>query len=101
MPGRVSYQGDAIYTQEQTGLPDGGYWSIQEVSSNTGKDAHNHLTHCQLQSSLSPACRVTPQNTLDVAAAVKILVTANVEFAVRGGGHTSFAGGRFELSRGP
>jgi len=41
---------------------------------------------------LLPACRVTPTCAGDVAIAVKTLANANVSFAVRGGGHTSWAG---------
>jgi len=39
-----------------------------------------------------PACRVTPTCALEVVAAVDILVAENIQFAVRGGGHTSWAG---------
>lgn len=38
---------------------------------------------------------MTPTTAPDVALAVKILVGANVQFAVRGGGHTAWAGGEY------
>lgn len=41
---------------------------------------------------LKPACIVRPQSTDEVAAAVRALADANMPFAVRSGGHTSWAG---------
>jgi len=114
----VSHQNSTVYLQEQVGLPDAGYWSIQEVSyvihsamhqqserakSHEGKSERNWRSGCDspgldlilLQSSLAPACRVTPTAAPDVALSVRILVGANVQFAIRGGGHTAWAGGEY------
>lgn len=41
---------------------------------------------------LQPACIVQPQSAQEVAAAVRTLVAAQVPFAVRSGGHTSWVG---------
>ena len=45
------------------------------------------------QSDLHPACRVTPTSATQVANTVQFLAEANCKFAVRGGGHSSWAGG--------
>ena len=44
------------------------------------------------QAVVHPACFVTPQNTADVATAVKILTKLQERFAVKGGGHAAFPG---------
>lgn len=44
------------------------------------------------QASQRPACRVTPNSALDVSIALKILKATNCQFAVKSGGHASFAG---------
>ncbi|TAQ84198.1 hypothetical protein B7494_g7474 [Chlorociboria aeruginascens] len=71
LPGKVSNPASATYLGEQNGT--GAYWSLQEAS-------------------LSPTCRVTPSSTLDVSVAVGVLSVGRCQFAVRSGGHMSFAG---------
>ncbi|KAF3025040.1 hypothetical protein E8E14_014367 [Neopestalotiopsis sp. 37M] len=41
---------------------------------------------------LKPACILQPKSTTEVAAALKVLVSAGQPFAVRSGGHTNWAG---------
>lgn len=50
-----------------------GYWSTQ-------------------QSSQTPTCRVTPDSANDVSTALLILKAQQCQFAVKSGGHASFAG---------
>lgn len=66
------YPGDSEYANQQNGTED-GYWSA-------------------LASIPEPACRATPKHTKDVAVAVTTLVEAQCKFAVRGGGHMTWAG---------
>lgn len=66
LKGKVSYPGNITYAQSSN-----SYWSKQEQS-------------------LAPTCIVTPTNTNDVVIAIKVLTSTN--FAIRGGGHTPWAG---------
>jgi FAD/FMN-containing dehydrogenase len=68
LPGRVSLPGSSTYA-----LEDFQYWSVQ-------------------QSNQRPTCRVTPNCANDVSATLKILRANNCQFAVKSGGHASFAG---------
>ncbi|TVY62856.1 Bifunctional solanapyrone synthase [Lachnellula suecica] len=72
LPGGVSYPNTTTYAASLT-----SYWSVQEES-------------------FSPSCIISPQNTKEVATAVGILSAQlpqyAVDFAIRGGGHTPFAG---------
>ena len=74
LPGKVLLPSDPSYEASKT-----SYFSLQEEN-------------------LSPACIVTPHNTVDVAKAVKALASVYessshlAQFAVRGGGHTPWAG---------
>ncbi|KAI9674528.1 MAG: hypothetical protein M1817_001866 [Caeruleum heppii] len=45
-----------------------------------------------LAGSLSPSCVMSPETTQNMATAMKTLVTGECHFAVRGGGHTPWAG---------
>ncbi|KAI0414251.1 hypothetical protein F5X98DRAFT_349821 [Xylaria grammica] len=78
---KVSFPKDVIYTESL-----GSYYSLQETA-------------------VQPACIVSPQTARDVSTAVRILTKTNVsaqsgplrspsgcQFAVRSGGHASFAG---------
>lgn len=70
---KVSYPGSTPYNSSLT-----SYFSLQE-------------------STLSPSCIVTPTSTADVVAAVSILASSQeagkqCTFAIRSGGHASFAG---------
>lgn len=71
---KVSYPASSVYAQSSS-----SYWSKQEES-------------------LVPSCIVTPTNTNDVVTAVKTLTLlsksglVNCKFAIRGGGHTPWAG---------
>ncbi|KAL8992317.1 MAG: hypothetical protein Q9169_007195, partial [Polycauliona sp. 2 TL-2023] len=64
----VSTPGSQTYTQEQ-----GRYWSLQQLE-------------------VLPACRVTPKNAVDVAITLLITQFLKCPFAVKSGGHASFAG---------
>jgi FAD/FMN-containing dehydrogenase len=66
--GRVSLPQSSTYE-----LEDFQYWSVQ-------------------QSSQRPTCRVTPNCADDVSSTLKILKANNCQFAVKSGGHASFAG---------
>lgn len=44
------------------------------------------------QESVHPACIVSPQTTQDVSEAIGLLTKAKSPFAIRSGGHTSWAG---------
>lgn len=68
MKGQVSLSHSSLY-----GLEDFQYWSLQ-------------------QSSQRPACRVTPSCTEEVSLALKVLEANGCQFAVKSGGHASFAG---------
>ena len=74
LPGKVLLPSDPTYEASKT-----SYFSLQEEN-------------------LSPACIVTPHNTVDVAKAVKALAAIYessshlAQFAVRGGGHATWAG---------
>ena len=73
-----SHAGDVLVsrnTTQFTTLQSGelGYWTQQEAS-------------------LVPSCRITPTCTEDVSSAIKTLARANCQFAIRGGGHMSWAG---------
>ncbi|KAI9847853.1 MAG: hypothetical protein M1837_001746 [Sclerophora amabilis] len=46
----------------------------------------------QQEQQVRPTCRVTPTSSEHVSTAVKILSTGKCQFAIRGGGHMSFAG---------
>ncbi len=65
---KVSYPADTTYQSEEA-----LYWSAQQES--------------QL-----PACRVAPASSKDVSTALTILKAENCQFAVKSGGHASFAG---------
>lgn len=71
---KVSYPASSAYA-----LSSSSYWSKQEEA-------------------LAPSCIVTPSNTNDVVTAVKTLALLNksgflkCKFAIRGGGHTPWAG---------
>lgn len=71
---KVSYPASTVYVQSSS-----SYWSKQEES-------------------LVPSCIVTPAHTDDVVTVVRILTLWNkvglqqVNFAIRGGGHTPWAG---------
>ena len=69
--GKVYFPQTAAFQNQQNGRD--GYWTQQEAA-------------------LVPACRVAPSSTQDVAVAVKELVHKKCLFAVRGGGHMSWAG---------
>ena len=77
LPGKVSLPSDPVYQ--------------------TSKDSY----FSQQENDISPACIIIPLNTLDVATAVKVLASVYVSsshsarFAVRGGGHTPWAGSAF------
>ena len=74
LPRKVSIPSDPTYQNSKT-----AYFSQQEAQ-------------------LSPGCIVTPLNTHDVATAVNVLASVyesshgSAQFAVKGGGHTAFAG---------
>lgn len=73
LSGKVSYASDAAYLQFKT-----SYFAAQEDE-------------------LSPGCIVRPENTNDLATAIKILsyasyIASACKFAVRGGGHNPIAG---------
>ena len=68
---KVLFPNDAAYNEYQAGAL--GYWTQQEAA-------------------LSPACRILPTCSEDVAFTMAILVTHACKFAVRGGGHMSWAG---------
>ena len=74
LPGKVFLPSDPTYEASKT-----SYFSLQEDN-------------------LSPTCIVTPLDTLDVAKAIKALASVYessshwTQFAVRGGGHTPWAG---------
>lgn len=86
----ASYPHTPTFAAEQTG-PGRGYWSLQEVHASL--DTRQQTSNCGKQSELIPTCRVTPANARDAATAVLILSRLNCPFAVRGGGHMSWAGG--------
>lgn len=71
---KVSYTGSTVYVQSSN-----SYWSSQEAS-------------------LVPSCIVTPAHTDDVVTIIRILTLWNklglqqTNFAIRGGGHTPWAG---------
>ncbi|CZS89550.1 uncharacterized protein RCO7_02532 [Rhynchosporium graminicola] len=67
----VSFPHSPVYVDETTG--DLTYWS-------------------SFESDLSPACRFSPTNTADLALGVGLLASNKCEFAIRSGGHMSFAG---------
>lgn len=69
MEGQVSFPNSSTYQLEET-----AYWSLQ-------------------QSTQTPTCRLTPNSAEDVATALKVLKFFNCQFAVKSGGHASFAGG--------
>jgi FAD/FMN-containing dehydrogenase len=50
-------------------------------------------SYWSLDSQLGPTCIVQPRNTAEVAAVMKVLATADGNFAVRSGGHSHWAGG--------
>ncbi|KAK4164097.1 hypothetical protein QBC43DRAFT_318702 [Cladorrhinum sp. PSN259] len=65
---KVSFPGSLAYSASL-----GSYFSLQETS-------------------VQPRCIVSPQTVHDVSTAVRVLVTSGCQFAIRSGGHTSFAG---------
>ncbi|KAK3501379.1 hypothetical protein B0T13DRAFT_197721 [Neurospora crassa] len=67
--GRVNYPDSPTYARENH------YWSNRQTDN------------------IAPACFVAPENTLEVAATMKVLASLNTQFSVKGGGHTAFAGG--------
>ena len=69
--GKVYFPQTANFQNQQNGSD--GYWTQQEAA-------------------LVPACRVSPSSAQDVAVAVKELAQQKCFFAVRGGGHMSWAG---------
>ena len=69
---QISYPASSVFADQQTG-PVNGYWSQQEAS-------------------INPSCRFTPNSPVDVANAVELLTSRQCRFAVRGGGHMSWAG---------
>jgi FAD/FMN-containing dehydrogenase len=68
LKGKVFLPNSTIYETEES-----LYWSVQ-------------------QSSQEPACRVAPTSAQDVSVALLILEKAQCQFAVKSGGHASFAG---------
>lgn len=50
------------------------------------------LQWTQQESSITPSCRYAPSNAQDVSRAVAFLAHSNCHFAIRGGGHMSWAG---------
>lgn len=64
----MSYPQSLIYLQESQ------YWSLQ-------------------QTSVTSVCRVSPTSATDVSAALLVLELQNCPFAVKSGGHATFAGG--------
>ncbi|KAF2875735.1 FAD binding domain protein [Massariosphaeria phaeospora] len=72
LPGKVSFPSSPAYTASTS-----SYWSLQE-------------------STIQPSCILTPLSALEVATAVKTLsILSHVSgcpFAIRGGGHTPWAG---------
>lgn len=66
-PGTVDFFNYTTYAQEQV------YWSLQ-------------------QSTIRPTCRFSPQNAVEVSVAIVSLRQTNCPFAVKSGGHASFAG---------
>ncbi|KAH8586209.1 hypothetical protein B0O99DRAFT_656947 [Bisporella sp. PMI_857] len=72
LPGRVAYPADIVYIKSIESY----FWT---------------------QDRLTPACVVTPKNTLDISIAVKTLATIHVvqktsRFAIRSGGHSTVSG---------
>ena len=67
----LSFRNSTIFTDQQSGKQ--GYWTQQE-------------------SSLLPTCRFTPTCAEDVSFAIITLAQYNCHFAIRGGGHMSWAG---------
>ncbi|KAK3996613.1 hypothetical protein QBC44DRAFT_317218 [Cladorrhinum sp. PSN332] len=68
LPGLVTFPNTTLYDQESQ------YWSAR-------------------QSEVRPACYVTPKTAQHVSKAVKVLVSRNAPFTVKGGGHTGYTGG--------
>ena len=68
---QISFPNSTVYNDQQNGT--GGYWTQQEAS-------------------VVPACRFAPKSTDDVSSAVAILSRSLCRFAIRGGGHMSWAG---------
>ena len=68
LPGRLSFKGSEEYKDEQS-----RYWSMQQASQ-------------------TPACRLSPQSSIEVANAVHILRILKCPFAVKSGGHAAFEG---------
>ena len=64
----MSTPNTSIYQQEES-----GYWSQQQADQ-------------------KPTCRVTPTCAEEVSASLKVLEENQCQFAVRSGGHASFAG---------
>ncbi|KAG8529154.1 uncharacterized protein KY384_005789 [Bacidia gigantensis] len=65
---------ETLYVQDQGYIESlKSYWTTQE-------------------SALKPSCIVKPQSTDDVATAVKLLAKLDCSFAIRGNGHTAWAG---------
>lgn len=50
------------------------------------------LQWTEQESSIRPYCRYTPNNAQEVSCAVAVLANSHCHFAVRGGGHMSWAG---------
>lgn len=68
LPDRVALQNSPAYE-----LGNSNYWSAR-------------------QTALKPACRVTPNSALDVSITLTTLEINNCQFALKSGGHASFAG---------
>ena len=68
---RIAFRNTTAFNSQQSGRA--GYWTQQEAS-------------------VIPRCRFTPTCAEDVALAVSTLSQCNCLFAIRGGGHMSWAG---------
>ncbi|KAK4224260.1 hypothetical protein QBC38DRAFT_398015 [Podospora fimiseda] len=68
LPNLVTFPNTTLYEQSSQ------YWSLR-------------------QAEIRPRCYVTPQTAQHVSKAVKLLITRNVPFTVKSGGHTGYPGG--------
>ncbi|KAH9209051.1 FAD binding domain-containing protein [Leptodontidium sp. 2 PMI_412] len=68
LPGQIAYPGSTVYNFEES-----RYWSVQQQSN-------------------SPTCRFSPTDAVGVSVAVLALRVTQCKFAVKSGGHATFAG---------
>ncbi|KAK0744779.1 hypothetical protein B0T21DRAFT_407853 [Apiosordaria backusii] len=69
LPGLVNYPNSTAYARNNI------YWSLRQ------------------NTTISPACFVTPRTSRHVSTAIQILTSLNQPFTVKSGGHTAFEGG--------